>query len=358
MEQFTKVPGPQYTTVPLFVPSGHSALRRKEPKVIATPKVARLLAILALAATVSATVVVARGTYNALADAWVAPMQLSPDSREVVAFKFQAAKQKEERARLEGEVTTATAEIAVIDLGLKNLRRLAEGYGQAVRQKRGSRQRHLAGRHDQGALLERQRTLAMVESGRDQVALSRARRELQAGVITTAQVQAAESALVRSELTRTEKELEYLRVTTDLDVQMARLEADQRAAEGRRRAAQTGLAAMEELQRDLASTPLFLALQREVDLAFVPYSHLKKVREGDAVYHCRWLIFDCAGEGRIKRIFPGEVVMDDPWGSPARGRYVELQMSNRRAMNERTLRVRPAGPSATKSSTTEGPSGP
>jgi hypothetical protein len=34
------------------------------------------------------------------------------------------------------------------------------------------------------------------------------------------------------------------------------------------------------------------------------------------------------------------VVTDDPWGSAARGQYVELEMSDRMAMAERTLRVR------------------
>jgi hypothetical protein len=35
--------------------------------------------------------------------------------------------------------------------------------------------------------------------------------------------------------------------------------------------------------------------------------------------------------------------MDDPWGSVARGRYAELQMFDRTAVAERTLRVRRLG---------------
>ena len=77
-----------------------------------------------------------------------------------------------------------------------------------------------------------------------------------------------------------------------------------------------------------------------IDLAFVPYAHLEGVRAGDTVYKCRWFLVGCRETGRIKSIFPGEVVTDDPWGSVARGQYVELEMSDRSVVTERTLRVR------------------
>jgi hypothetical protein len=55
---------------------------------------------------------------------------------------------------------------------------------------------------------------------------------------------------------------------------------------------------------------------------------------------CRFLLFGCRTVGRVKRLFAGEVVTDDPWGSVARGRYAELELSDRSAASERTLRVR------------------
>jgi len=64
------------------------------------------------------------------------------------------------------------------------------------------------------------------------------------------------------------------------------------------------------------------------------------VAVGDTVYTCTWFLFGCREVGRIRRVFPGEVVSDDPWGSVARGHYVELDMRDRTSMGEKTLRVR------------------
>ena len=75
-------------------------------------------------------------------------------------------------------------------------------------------------------------------------------------------------------------------VRIGVELQIARLEADRRAAESRERAARAGITAMDELQgAQLESTPLVLATRREINLAFVPYAHLDVVHLGDAVYH-------------------------------------------------------------------------
>ncbi|HVY41222.1 MAG TPA: hypothetical protein VHM31_24965 [Polyangia bacterium] len=342
----------------------------------------RLFSLVALAALGLGAAAVARGAYYAARDAWVAPLQLSPDSRDVVALRIQASKEKEQRARLESELTSAAAEKVAIDLGLTRLRTLADGYAKAVRWSSSDQGGQLAALLEQKALLERQRALTLETIERDEAAVTRAQRELEAGVVTNGELQAAQSNLARTQLTKAEKELEVARVTAALDeatrqadamagaagrppsaggrgahlaspdvirmdevrinveLQIARLDADRRAAESRERAARAGIQAMDELQVELTATPLFLAARREIDLAFVPYAHLDAIRAGDAVYHCRWFLFGCREVGRIRRIFPGEVVTDDPWGSVARGRYVELQMNAHAAMGERTLRVR------------------
>ena len=51
----------------------------------------------------------------------------------MVAVRVQAAKDKEQHARLESELTSAAAEIAAIDLGVKRLRTLEDGYSKAIR---------------------------------------------------------------------------------------------------------------------------------------------------------------------------------------------------------------------------------
>jgi hypothetical protein len=346
--------------------------------------------LLALGALAVGLVAAARGAYLALTDGWIAPSQLSPHSREVVTFRMQAEKDKEQRARLESEVTSAAAESAAIDLGLSRLRMLEDVYSKAIRWSTSDRDDQLGALLGQKTLLERQRELTVEAIEREKGAVERAKHNLAAGAITATELDAAQDALARSQLARSEKELEYLRVNAaleeasraasalgaaarppsagqrgeshaspdvvrldevriNLELQIARLDAEKRAIEARERAAEESLKQMDELAAQLESTPLFLAAEREVDLAFVPYAHLKGLQTGDGVYTCRWFLFGCRDVGKIRRVLPGEVVTDDPWGSVARGHYVELDMVDRSAMTERTLRVRrgearPAGP--------------
>ncbi|MES1208297.1 MAG: hypothetical protein ABUS79_20365 [Pseudomonadota bacterium] len=359
-----------------------SAAPVRVASVPASHRSTRLLSVVVLAALLLGVASAARGVYYAAADAWVAPLQLSPDSREVVALRIAASKEKEQRARLESELTSAAAEKVAIELGLTRLRTLADGYAKALRWSSSDHGGQLSALLDQKALLERQRVLTLEAIERDQATVTRAQHEMEAGVITASELEAAQSNLARTQLTKAEKELEVARVTAALDeatrqadamagaagrppsagrrgaqlaspdvirmdevrigveLQIARLEADRRAAESRERAARAGITAMDELQVELVSTPLFLASRREINLAFVPYAHLAAIEVGDVVYHCRWFLFGCREAGRIGRIFPGEVVTDDPWGSVARGHYVELQMTDSAAMGERTVRVR------------------
>ena len=368
-------------TIPIRVGEGAPP----SPRDFASPKAARLLSLLALAALAVGTAALGRGAYRAFTDAWIAPTELSPESREVVAVRWQVAKDKEQHVRLESELASAAAEIAATDLGLKRLRTLEDGYSKAVRWSTNDRDDQLGALLGQKMLLERQRELTLEANQRERATLERAKRNLEAGSITAAELDAAEASLASTQLARSEKEHEYLRVTAELDaatraaaalagaarspsagrrgkshaspdvvrfdevrinieIQIARLEADRRAAEARERAALAGIKSMDDLSAELESTPLYLATRREIDLAFVPYAHLKKAAAGDTVYTCTWFLFGCREVGRIRRVFPGEVVSDDPWGSVARGHYVELDMLDRTSMGERTLRVRRGSP--------------
>jgi hypothetical protein len=364
------------------IPMVIAAAPHAAPRSLASPKTTRVVSLLALAGLAAGVIAVGRGAFFAITDAWVAPAQLSPESREVVAHRMEAAKQREQRARLEGELTSASAELVAIDLSLGRLQALQEGYAKALRWTSDDRDDQLGALIGQKVLLERQRELTAEAIDRDRNVVERAKKNLEAGVITATELEAAQESLARTQLSRGEKELEYLRVNAALEeasrastalagsggqptstgrrgarhaspdvmrldevrinveLQVARLGAEKRGAEARERAARAAIESMDELAVQLEATPLFLAARREIDLAFVPYAHLRSVRVGDGVYTCRWLLFGCREAGRIKRIFPGEVVTDDPWGSVARGHYVQLEMSDRTAMAERTLRVR------------------
>jgi hypothetical protein len=353
------------------------------PPSLASPKATRLLSLVALAALAAGLLVLGRGAYFAITDAWVAPLQLSPDSREVVALRIQASKEQEERARLESDLTSAAAEAEAIDLSLARLKTLGTGYVNAIQWSTSNRSGQLAALNEQKTLLEKQQAMAVESIERDRAALERARRNVDAGAITATDLDTTQQNLARTQLTRSEKELEYIRVLAalaessreatalagaaarppsagtrgvsaaspdvvrmdevriNIELQIARLAAEKRAVEARQRVARANIQSMDAMRAELEAAPLFLAAQREINLAFVPYAHFSGVHPGDAVYSCRWLLIGCRETGRIGRIFPGEVVMDDPWGSVARGRYAELEMSDRSVVGERTLRVRP-----------------
>jgi hypothetical protein len=361
----------------LFIPPPPLA-----PRELVTPKRTRVLSILALTTLACFVFALAHAGYLALTDAWVAPLQLSPESRDVVTVRMQAAKEREERARLEGELTSSVAEIAAIDSSIERLRTLETNYSNAIQWSQTDRADQLAALARQKAILEDQRAMLAGSIARDKAAVERAERNVGAGMITAVDLDTARSNLARTQVEMSDKTLEHARVLTalavasreeaalagaattpgtsgtrgaavaspdvvrfdevriNIELRITQLDAEKRAAEARQRAAQASIQSMDELRGELESTPAVLAAQGEIDLAFVPYAHLNGLRAGDAVYTCRWFLFGCHVAGRIRQIFPGEVVNDDPWGSIARGRYVQLEMSDRSAMRERTLRVR------------------
>jgi hypothetical protein len=356
--------------------------RPAEPRATLPPQSTRLFAFVALAALTFCVLSLAHGTYLAVTDAWVAPLRLSPESREVIAVRTQAAREQEERARFQSELESATAEAQAIELGIERLRTLDANYSGLIRWSQSNRSDQVAALRRQAGLLAQQQMLMTEAIARDQAALDRGQRNLDSGMITAVDFDQIRTNLLKTQVTRSEKVLEEARVrdslaeasrealaltaATDspasagargpsvaspdvvrfdevriqLELQIARLEAEKRSAESRKRAAQASIGSMDELRADLESTPVFLAAEREVDLAFVPYAHLKVVHEGDPVVRCAWFLFGCAEVGRVARIFPGEVVNDDPWGSVERGKHVQLEMSDRAAVSERTLRVR------------------
>ena len=64
-------------TIPIRVGEGAPP----SPRDFASPKAARLLSLLALAALAVGTAALGRGAYRAFTDAWIAPTELSPESR-------------------------------------------------------------------------------------------------------------------------------------------------------------------------------------------------------------------------------------------------------------------------------------
>lgn len=83
-------------------------------------------------------------------------------------------------------------------------------------------------------------------------------------------------------------------------------------------------------------------------LAFVPYTHVPHIKANDLLYECRvFSMFACEPVGHVVELLPGEVELPpaeladaQPTGSPARGQYAVMQLTDPRAAEAESLRVR------------------
>jgi hypothetical protein len=82
-------------------------------------------------------------------------------------------------------------------------------------------------------------------------------------------------------------------------------------------------------------------------LAFVPYTHVSQIKANATLYECRVLsMFACEPVGRVVELLPGEVELPSTElaqaatpGSPARGQYAVMQLTDPRAAEAESLRV-------------------
>lgn len=342
---------------------------------------ARVIALLTLAALIVAAVAGARTAWLAATDSWVAPIRLSPDNDRIVALRVERARQLTERERLLGELAATSAELEGIRSAIDRLRGLATGYSGAVAWTLRAQREELGSLAAQEKTLDEQRAL-LEQSESVQVRLvEKSRADLAGGVITAAVFEREELALqqVRLTLKTNERDREKLRVarkmvelrgvalTRDggarrrddgersvdamrfdeqrvrIQLEVTRLEAEERAGEARRRSLETTLAAIRELEDDLRLRPLYRAMTAQTDLAFVPYTQLDGVERGDRVLRCALGVFNCRDVGIVDELVQGEVVTQDPWGELARGQYVVLKVDDPAALREKVLRVRSTG---------------
>ncbi len=71
------------------------------------------------------------------------------------------------------------------------------------------------------------------------------------------------------------------------------------------------------------------ALEKRIDVVFVPYGSEGRFQAGASLYSCTFTIFFCAKAGIIGQPLPGEINSVHPFfGKPIRGSFVELKLSN------------------------------
>jgi hypothetical protein len=137
------------------------------------------------------------------------------------------------------------------------------------------------------------------------------------------------------------EELVWQEQTVRLELELLRVEAERRGKLAQKRALTERLATIDQLASEMRARPIFQAVERSLDLAFVPYTQMKGVEKGAAVYSCVWGLFFCENVGQIAEVVPGEVILPDPWGNQSRGQYAVLKLSDKAAARAKVLRVRP-----------------
>lgn len=319
----------------------------------------------------------ARAAYHALSDSYVAPIILSPDADVVIQQKSNLTRMMAERSmlltRIEESRSTADS-IAKARAELQELR-VSLQHGLEWTKATSTRQRAY-GAVDLSTLRRQQRVFADMIREQENY-LAEMRRDLAAGLIRKDDYQRESSTLSNlrvaalqnqreqraTELTvATASEMKRALATANkkkalltpemqtqreqlvrITVEMLKYESDERSKRAQIQTDQEALAKLDELLAQIKQRPIYRAIQASQDVAFVPYTQLDGVVPGVQVFNCTvWGVFACENVGVVAEILPGEVVTQDPWGSPARGQYAILALNDRMAARSKVLRVRKA----------------
>ena len=336
----------------------------------------RFVSLAALCGVVTGVGFVGRTAYHIATDSFVAPIVLSPDSDLVIQSKLSMSGLVAEQLRssakkqeIEAELYAASAAITqlqqLLDSGIKALDwtstltvKQASAGNQDLREL--AKQKDVLGSMttDQEAFVAQMKTdleaglVSKADYARERQSLNHMRiasiENERSHIVTDVQMnqvaltqKAMAASHVRGRMTTPEmmaQEELMVRVKCDL----LKLEAEQRAKTAELRTIDQELTKLDELLAQMKSRPVFRAIEVSTNVAFVPYTQIDGVQTGDQVYECTWGVIACKAVGRVTELLPGEVIVPDPWGTPARGRYAIMTLDDQHAAQSRTLRVRPS----------------
>jgi len=309
-------------------------------------------------------------------DGWVAPLHLSPDQEQVVQLRQKLAHEEFELARVQAEVDRTTAEAEAVDAALARLGSLREAAKGVVAWQAGVQGDEARTAGLALSNLKRQREALERLRARVRTLDAQTQRDLAAGLVTRAAAERerrsldeVEAALLENALLTDEAGARHhtavmsaaaLRAADSstglhperaaaverqarLELEIARLEAEKRGLAATRRAAVDGVTKARALLDELRGRPLYRALEAPTDVVFVPYTQAGAVVPGSDVIACHAGVFACRRVGTVRALVEGEVVTQDPWGDPARGRYALVDLTESEAVQEKVLRVRSPG---------------
>ena len=84
-----------------------------------------------------------------------------------------------------------------------------------------------------------------------------------------------------------------------IDIELLRAEADLRLKHASSRTEHEKLEKIADLEKQFEARPLSRAINKRLDVAFVPYTQIDGVHEGATVYDCIWGVFHCKAVGRV-----------------------------------------------------------
>ena len=309
--------------------------------------------------------------YTASRDAFVVPTILSPSSDAVVSTKLRLGELRVERVRAVGELEGVEADLAGAEQALAQLTELKRTTGGARHwTTRITSQKARESAAELSALSDQKQVLAnMLASQRDLT--NKARKDFEAGLITRAEyarqeqylnemrlqvldngraqfrgesvqveTNLAQQALTRSDAPQMPELVNRQEQLIRVDLEVVRLDSEKRAKNAERDALVERIAQIDEMVEQIEERPFFQALDKDLELAFVPYTQLEGITAGAEVYDCLWGVVWCSSVGKVSERVPGEVVQADPWGSSTRGEYVVLDLTDHDAAHAKTLRIR------------------
>jgi hypothetical protein len=332
---------------------------------------------LALTALIAGLTFAARGVYLALKDAWIAPINLSPDNDAVVQVTIRLNEQLLERAKLRADVERIDADVGGVSAALTRLEGLRAHGGEALRWTAHNTKQQEAGLVSRIGSLEIERDLLRDMLVREGTLVETTKKNVEAGLLPKQDHERELQVMAQMRLTiaDTERQLdEAKRQSTEIhrssaaldagmpkenstngvppevvereerdariELEVIKLESERRSLTSQKKVALESLAKMDEILAQISHRPIYRAVQASTDVAFVPYSQLSGVEAGTEIVSCKAIIFGCRTVGHIAEVLPGEVVAQDPWSDVARGQYAILELNDREAAKEKVLRAR------------------
>jgi len=298
---------------------------------------ARIFSALTLLGLAVAVGAVAREAYRAATDAFVAPIILSTENELVLQAKAKASEIEVDRERSAAELQALEADILTGEALLGRLAHLeASTKGSLEWTKLVLTQKAMSSAAELRELA-RERTMLDTTDRATAFEIERARRESEAslsGAWVAQRALVGDGAPLLPEAVMREERL------VRIALEAGRIESDLRGKRAAKKVLVAKLAKMDELEQQFKARPLYRATQGSLDVAFVPYTQEEGVTPGAKVYRCTWGLFHCRPVGAIAEVVPGEVMLPDPWGTPARGRYAVLALDDRDSAKSKVLRVR------------------